>query len=239
LLPEVDVVLSCVGGDQPILGYSMVKAALDARRSRPVFFIDMGVPRNVDPRIEGLDNAYVYDMDDLQGVADANAGERRRESDRGEEIVGEEQLQFDNWLSALKAVPTIRHLRARAEMIRTNELERLSGRLGLDPEQREAVEALTRGIVNKLLHAPLAHLRNETEREAGRGTLDVARTLFALDDDAAPGAEADAALHREIEHSRLLAAGLAERGVSAGDVDAGDREDDQNAERDRSDEEGE
>jgi glutamyl-tRNA reductase len=221
----------------------MVKAALDLRRTRPIFFIDMGVPRNVDPRVEALDNAYVYDMDDLQGVADANAGERRRESDQGEEIVGQEQLQFDNWLSALKAVPTIRHLRARAEMIRTKELERLSGRLALDPEQREAVEALTRGIVNKLLHAPLAHLRNETDSEAGRGTLELARTLFALDDEAAPGAEADAELHREIERSRLLAADRPERGVAGGDLEPGDREDDQreddqNAEIDRTDEEG-
>jgi glutamyl-tRNA reductase len=239
LLPHVDVVLSCVGGDQPILGYAMVKAALDARRSRPVFFIDMGVPRNVDPRVEGLDNAYVYDMDDLQGVADANAGERRRESDQGEEIVGQEQLHFDNWLSALRAVPTIRHLRARAEMIRTKELERLSGRLDFNPEQREAVEALTRGIVNKILHAPLAHLRNETESEADRGTLELARSLFALDNEAAPGAEADAALHREIERSRLLEAGLAERRSSGGDFEVSDGEDDRDAETEQTDEEGE
>ncbi|MBW2387482.1 MAG: glutamyl-tRNA reductase [Deltaproteobacteria bacterium] len=190
LLPEADVVLSCVGGDQPILG--------------------MGVPRNVDPRVEELDNAYVYDMDDLQSVADANAGERRRESNQGEEIVGLEQLQFDNWVAALKAVPTIRHLRARAEMIRTKELERMSGRLGLNEAQREGVEALTRGIVNKLLHAPLTHLRNETESEADLGSLEAARSLFALDDEAAPGAEADAALHREMERNRLLDARLAE-----------------------------
>ncbi len=214
LLPQADVVLSCVGGDQPILGYSMVKAALDLRRSRPVFFIDMGVPRNVDPRVEALDNAYVYDMDDLQSVADANAGERRRESDQGEEIVGQEQLQFGNWLAALKAVPTIRHLRARAEMIRTKEIGRMAGRLRLDEEQREGVEALTRGIVNKILHAPLAHLRNETESEVGLGSIKLARSLFALDDEAAPGAEADAALHREMERSRLLDAGLAEPGAS-------------------------
>jgi glutamyl-tRNA reductase len=222
LLPHADMVLSCVGGDQPILGYPMVKAALDLRRSRPVFFIDMGVPRNVDPRVEALDNAYVYDMDDLQGVADANAGERRKESDQGEEIVGQEQLQFDNWMTALKAVPTIRHLRARAEMIRSKELERMSGRLGLDAEQRDGVEALTRGIVNKLLHAPVAHLRNETESESDLGSLEVARTLFALDNQDAPGAEADAPLHREMERSRLLEAGVAERRSSSSASESGE-----------------
>lgn len=227
LLSQADVVLSCVGGDQPILRYSMVKAALDARRSRPIFFIDMGVPRNIDPRVEKLDNAYVYDMDDLQSVADANAGERRRESNQGEEIVGEEQLQFDGWMAALKAVPTIRHLRARAEMIRTKELERMSGRLRLDGRQREAVEALTRAIVNKLLHAPLAHLRSESETEADLGSLEVARALFALDDHTSPGAEADAALHREMERSRLLEVRTSEGGsVEQGresEADEGDR----------------
>ena len=90
----------------------------------------------------------------------------------------------------------------------------MAGRLRLDAEQREGVEALTRGIVNKILHAPLAHLRNETESEVGLGSLKLARSLFALDDEAAPGAEADAALHREMERSRLLDAGLAEPGAS-------------------------
>ncbi len=209
LLPKADVVLCCVGGDQPLLAYGMVKRALDARRSRPVIFIDMGVPRNVDPRIETLDNAYVYDMDDLESVAEANAGERRRESDQAEVIVAQEQIQFDSWLAALKAVPTIRHLRARAELIRSDELARMSGRLRLDDQQREGVEALTRAIVNKLLHAPLSHLRNEAESGGGVESLEAARVLFALDDATAPGAAADEALRGEMERSRLAEAAQA------------------------------
>jgi len=216
LLSQADVVLSCVGGEQPMLGFSMVKAALDSRRSRPAFFIDMGVPRNVDPRVESLDNAYVYDMDDLQSVADANKGERRRESDYGEAIVTQEQLQFDSWLSALKAVPTIRHLRARAEVIRAKEVERVAGRLGFDDEQLEGVAAITRAIVNKLLHAPVAHLRNEVDGETETESLDVARALFALDDEEAPGAEADAPLREEIERARL---------ADVDDFDSDERED--------------
>jgi glutamyl-tRNA reductase len=163
----------------------------------------MGVPRNVASRVETLDNAYVYDMDDLQSVADANTNERRRESDFGEAIVTEEQIQFENWLNALEAVPTIRHLRARAEAIRERELDRMAGRLALDSDQREGVAAITRAIVNKLLHAPVAHLRNEVDGEARTESLDLARVMFALDDNEAPGAEADAALREEMEGVRL------------------------------------
>ena len=187
LLPAVDIVLTCIGGKQPILNYGMLKAALAVRRNRPIFLIDIGVPRNVDPRVEKLDNAYVYDMDDLQSVADANAGARRRESDRAEVIVAQEKLQFDAWLSGLRAVPTIRHLRARVERIRRNELQRVAARLELDESQREGVEQLTRAIVNKVLHAPLAYLRNEVEDEAGSASIETARALaeFLCEDEAA------------------------------------------------------
>ncbi len=203
LLADSDVVLSCVGGDRPPLHYELVKNALDERRSRPAFFIDLGVPRNVEARVDEIDNAYLYDMDDLQSVADANAGKRRLESEAGERIVMEEQGAFDAWLTGLRAVPTIRHLRARAEHIRESEIERMAGRLGLDANQRDGVGQLTRAIVNKLLHAPLSHLRNESEEGGDSASLEAARALFALDDEGAPGAEADAALRSEIERSRL------------------------------------
>lgn len=203
LLPDADVVLSCVGGERAPLHYDLVKRALESRRSRPAFFIDLGVPRNVEARVEEIDNAYVYDMDDLQSVANENAGERRRESENGERIVVEEQAAFDSWLTGLNAVPTIRHLRARAEYIRDSEVARMIGRLDLDPGQREGVHQLTRAIVNKLLHAPLSHLRNESEEGADARALEAARALFALDDESAPGAEADDALREEIGRSRL------------------------------------
>jgi glutamyl-tRNA reductase len=219
LLPESDVVLACVGGERPPLHYALVKRALDERRSRPAFFIDLGVPRNVDARVEGLDNAYVYDMDDLQSVADANAGERRRESDRGEHIVVEEQVAFDAWLTGLRAVPTIRHVRARAEQIRDGEVARLAGRLDLAPSQLEGVHQLTRAIVNKILHAPVAHLRNETEENGDAPVLEVVRAIFALDDEGAPGAEADAALRAEMERNRLRHARIPEDGFDPTEPD--------------------
>ena len=189
LLAQADVVLTCIAGDAPVLGVSQFAEALRARRGRPIFVIDIGVPRNVDAGVNRLDSVYLYDIDDLAGVAAANAEERRHETTLAEAIVLEEQQRFDGWLAALKAVPTIRHLRARAEAIRQGELQRSLQRLGLDEGQRQGVEALTRSIVNKLLHAPVSRLRAEAEREEGLAYLEAARVLFALDDAFVPGVQ--------------------------------------------------
>lgn len=181
LLPDSDVVLTCVGGDAPILTRERVERSLVARRGRPLFLIDIGVPRNVDPAVHELDSAYLYDLDDLQEVAAANEEERRRESERAEQIVYEEREQFEGWLVALQAVPTIRDLRDRAETIRRGEIDRFAGRLGLTGSQVETLEQLTNSIVNKLMHEPISRLRDETDREAGLVRLEEARVLFGLD----------------------------------------------------------
>lgn len=182
LLPETDVVLACVGGSGPILTRERVEAALRKRQGRPLFLIDIGVPRNIDPEIHEIDSAYLYDLDDLQEVAASNEEERRREVERAERIIVEECLHFEGWLVALQAVPTIRDLTRRAEAIRRAELDRFSARLGLDEPRRDLLEQLTRGIVNKLLHAPISRLRDETDREAGLVRLEEARVLFGLDE---------------------------------------------------------
>ena len=181
LLPDSDVVLTCVGGDAPILTRERVERSLVARRGRPLFLIDIGVPRNVDPAVHEIDSAYLYDLDDLQEVAAANEEERRRESERAERIVYEEREQFEGWLVALQAVPTIRDLRDRAETIRRGEIDRFAGRLGLTGSQVETLEQLTNSIVNKLMHEPISRLRDETDREAGLVRLEEARVLFGLD----------------------------------------------------------
>ncbi len=191
LLETSDVVLSCIGGDAPFLTSEKMRRALRARRKRPIFLIDIGVPRNIDPSVNELDNAYLYDIDDLQAVAAANEEERRRESLQGERIVFEEQERFAGWMVALRAVPTIRHLRARAESVRERELARVLSKLDLTREQRETVEAMTRAVVNKILHPPLARLGAQTDREEGLAVLEEARALFGLDDPSAPGAEID------------------------------------------------
>lgn len=183
LLREADVVLTSIGRHDALLTVPLVSAALHERTHRPLFVIDIGVPRNADPAIDELDNVYRYDLDDLGAVAHENAELRRRESDRAEGIVAEEQQRFDGWFAALRAVPTIRHLRDRLEGIRIGELERALARLNLDDPAREGVEALTRSIVNKILHAPITRLRAEAEREEGMAYLDATRALFGLDDD--------------------------------------------------------
>ncbi|MEE2663784.1 MAG: glutamyl-tRNA reductase [Myxococcota bacterium] len=183
LLAEVDVVLTSIAGEGPLIDAARVKRVL-ARRRRPLFFIDIGVPRNVDPEVDRLDNAYLYDVDDLEQVSQRNAEERRREAQRAEGIVAEEEQRFDGWLVALEAVPTIRHLRSSAEQVRVAELERTLARLGVEVSDgdREALEQMTKSIVNKLLHSPVAKLRAETDREEGIAMLEAARTLFGLDD---------------------------------------------------------
>ena len=176
------MVLTSIGGTEPILTPDLLRAALGSRRGRPIFVIDIGVPRNADPAIDRIAEVFRYDIDDLAAVAGANADERRREQVRAEAVVAEEQQRFEGWFMALRAVPTIQHLRARIEAIRTRELERALPRMALDDRGREEVEALTRAIVNKILHAPLSRLRREAEREEGMAYLEVARVLFELDE---------------------------------------------------------
>jgi glutamyl-tRNA reductase len=192
LLADADVVLTSIGGAEPWLTRPVAERALLARRHRPMFVIDIGVPRNADPAIDALGDVYRYDLDDLAGIANENADERRREQARAEVIVEAEQQRFDGWFAALRAVPTIRQLRARVEAIRAGEVEKALPRLALDDDARDAVDALTRAIVNKILHAPLSRLREEAEREEGIAHLETTRLLFALDaphDSAADAAE--------------------------------------------------
>jgi len=181
LLPEADLVITSIAAAGPVLTPALLEPALRGRRSLPLFVIDLGVPRNADPAIDRIDNVYRYDIDDLGALAEENARARQQELARAEAIVEEQKQRFDGWLAALRAVPTIRHLRERAEAIRAAEFERVAGRLALGAGDREAVEYLTRALVNKLLHEPVTQLRRAAEREEGVALLEVARLLFDLD----------------------------------------------------------
>jgi glutamyl-tRNA reductase len=191
LLATSDIVLTSIGADRPLLDVALFEDALRARRRQPIFAIDLGVPRNIDPAVNQLDDVYLYDVDDLGGVAESNAEERRRETVLAEAIVQQEVERWSGWLSALQAVPTIRRLRSRAESIRQSEVDKAIAKLGLDETQQRGVEALTRAVVNKVLHAPVSRLREQAEREGGLAYLEAAKVLFALDDPSAPGAESD------------------------------------------------
>ena len=197
ILAESDIVLSCIGSTEFILDAARVSTIMSHRRRRPIFLIDMGVPRNIDPDVDSLENVYLYDIDDLQQVAQSNEAERQRESQDAERIVLEEQERFVGWMVALQSVPTIQHLRARAESIRFSELERALSRMNLSDADRENIDGLTRSIVNKLLHPPLSRLKAQTDREEGLAVLEEARALFALDDASAPGSEIDSVYRGE------------------------------------------
>ena len=183
--------LTCIGRDKPIITRDLVATARQKHRDQPLFVIDIGVPRNADPEINGLDNVYLYDIDDLASVSSENAELRRHETVRAEALVNEEQQRFDGWFAALRAVPTIKHLRSHAEAIRQSELTKTLARLDLASADSDRVDALTRSIVNKILHAPLTRLRQEAEREEGMAYLETARMLFGLDEasDAPPAAK--------------------------------------------------
>ncbi len=191
LLAEADVVLTSVAVAEPILGVELAREVLARRRGRPVVVIDLGVPRNVAPEVGEIDNVYLYDVDDLQGIASQNAEERQREVARAGRIVSAECQRFEGWLGALEALPTIRDLSARAEALRHAEFERSVARLDLDEEQRAGLETMTRSLVSKLLHHPLTRLRKESDRAEGLALRGAARVLFGLDEPEA-GADSEA-----------------------------------------------
>lgn len=186
LVERSDVVLTCIASHRPILTRALIGKS---RRRGPLFVIDIGVPRNVDPSIEELDDVYLYDIDDLSSVAEENSEKRRRETADAEAIVAEECGRFDGWVAALRAVPTIRELRENAELLREAEVERALRRPEFAAASPEALEQLTRAIVNKILHAPVSRLRREAELEGDASCLEAARVLFALDDDASRAEE--------------------------------------------------
>ncbi|MHC1744686.1 MAG: glutamyl-tRNA reductase [Syntrophobacteraceae bacterium] len=187
-LTNVDIVLTSTGSPEPILKYQDVKSRMRGRRNRSLFFIDIAVPRDVEPRVNEIDNVYLYDIDDLKGIVDLNREERRKEAERAEHIIGEETLKFQNWLMTLDIVPTIIALRSKAENIRRNELQRTMAHLPeLDEKDRKAIEVLTESIVRKLLHDPILFLKKKAQRESRQQFVDAAQQLFNLADSSDDG----------------------------------------------------
>ncbi|HEY8368537.1 MAG TPA: glutamyl-tRNA reductase [Thermodesulfobacteriota bacterium] len=190
---EADIVVASTGSPTPIVHAGMVADLMRARRQKPLFFIDIAVPRNVDPRVHDLTNVYLYDIDDLKAVVEEGRSHRQREAGRAERIVEEEVEAFVRGVRTREVVPTIVALRRRFEAIRRAELARMAAALrDLTPEQRKAVERLTEGMLGKLLHAPTATLKRLAEEAEGSLYADALATLFELDraTDAPRGREA-------------------------------------------------
>ena len=180
-LKLADIVIGSAGATDHLVGPAVVQDVLRARKQRPMFFVDLAVPRNFDPAINELDNVYVYDMDDLARTSADNADEREREAVRAEAIVEDEVERFSRWLGGLEVVPTIVALRDKIEAIRRSELEKaLASLQDQAPRHRALLDALTSSIVNKILHAPLASLKREGAPDEPDLAASV-RRLFALD----------------------------------------------------------
>jgi glutamyl-tRNA reductase len=190
-LAEADIVICSTGANRYVLTPAMAREALELRRNRPAFFIDISVPRNIDPAVGQIPNLFVFDIDDLEAVVASNIREREREAERAELIVESEVMQFQQSLRALSIGPTLGALRRKFQDVARDELARHRQRLGqLTPEQERAIEALLRSTVNKISHPIIHHLRRSYdtgEDEAMRAW----REVFSLEEADAEGQESE------------------------------------------------
>ncbi len=178
-MTQSDIVLCSTGAPHYLIGPQEVSKVIAARQNRPIFFIDISVPRNIDPAINHLDNVFLYDIDDLKLSVETNLRSREAEALKAEEIITEEVEQITRWFKSLDAVPMIVALKEMAEEIRVREIKRTLDRLGtITPEQREAIDGLTLSIVNKLLHGPLTTLKEEAHGNNGNLLLEATQKLF-------------------------------------------------------------
>src|SRR6267378_3819245 len=180
-LAAVDIVITSTGAPEPVIRRELVQRVMHGRRGRPLFFIDIAVPRDVEGTVDSLDDVYCYDIDDLKQVVDANIRERVREAHRAEILVEREVAKFLAKLGDVEVIPTIVSLRERLEAIRSGEVKRTLARLpGATRETREAIEAMSTAIVNKILHAPITKLRESSRAGSPRSWLALVHELFGL-----------------------------------------------------------
>ncbi len=176
-IAAADVVVSSTSSR----GFVVAPQHVRPRKGRPLFLIDLAVPRDLDPAIHELEDCYLYDIDDLQAVVAESLAGRRREAERGEGLVAAEAERFRAWQASLDVVPAIASLRARAEEIRAAELEKLGRRLSDD--ERAAVESATAQIVNKLLHLPIVRMKEAAVTADGVIYAETVRHLFGLSEE--------------------------------------------------------
>ena len=180
-MASVDIVIASTAAPEPIIRVADVEQALHARRARPLFLIDIAVPRNVEPGVNDLDNAFCYDIDDLRSVVESNLRQRQHEAQRAEALVTREVERFAARRRDLEVVPTIVSLRDKLEAIRRAELEKALGRLtDANEETRRVMEALSQSIVNKILHAPVVKLKDSSRAGHGHRWTELISELFGL-----------------------------------------------------------
>jgi len=182
-LKQVDIIISSTGSPDYVVTRNHVKGIARGRRNRPLFFIDIAVPRDIDPEINRLPNSYVYDIDDLQGIVDENVKDRNKEAIKAERIVDESVISFRHWCENLEVTPTIVELRKKVEAIAKGELEKtLNAVKHLSANDLKTISRMTDAVVNKILHDPTMLLKSGGQHQDKTVYLDVTRKLFKLDE---------------------------------------------------------
>jgi glutamyl-tRNA reductase len=181
-LAEADIVICSTGAPYYVINSDMVENAVGLRKNRPIFLVDISVPRNIDPKINTLGNVFLYDIDDLQAVVEANLKERQKEAEKAELIISEEVETMDRWLKSLNVVPTIIAIREKVEAIRKAEVDKTISKWQreLSKEEVAAIENLSQNIINKILHFPLSALKAEAHLSGGSEVIETTRKLFDL-----------------------------------------------------------
>jgi len=181
VLPEVDIIIASSGAPHYILNREDMQRVIGLRRNRPMFLIDIAVPRNIDPAVNEIDGVFLYDVDDLSGVVNANIQERARKAEQAEAIVREE---VDKTLARIRmeaVTPTIVSLQEQLEEIRTAEVMRTLRRMpGLTLEQQQQIETMTKAIINKVAHGPISELRRNANHPDASQAIEWIRKVFHL-----------------------------------------------------------
>jgi glutamyl-tRNA reductase len=189
---EADIIISSTASPHHLVQYADVAGMIKARRNRSMFFIDIAVPRDIDPRVNTIENVYLYDIDDLQAVAESNIRDRKKEAERAEAIVENEVARFCQWYGSLEVIPTVRLLKEKLEAIRQRELEKAYSVLSSPSDKdRRVLDALTSAILKKILHDPITVLKRADQDSSGVILVDAVRRLFGLEEAGPSGKDED------------------------------------------------
>ena len=181
-LELTDIIISSTGSPDFVITADLVKGVTRKRRNRPIFFIDIAVPRDIDPRVNRLSNSYVYDIDDLQGVVDDNLEDRQQEAIKGERIIDEAVISFRRWYDSLEVVPTIIALRNKMESIAAGEIKKTLQSNEIPAGSVSAIQKMADSLINKILHDPTIFLKKDGMVEDKSHYIDTIRRLFKLDE---------------------------------------------------------
>lgn len=182
-LLSADIVISSTGANSYVVGKEQLKPIMKKRKNRPLFMIDIAVPRDLDPSIHDLENVYLYDIDDLEGIVASNLAERSKEAERLEEMIGEEIIAFTTWFQTLGVVPLISALREKAFAIHGEAMHKIENKLpDLTERELHVIRKHTKGIINQLLHVPVVRLKELVVEKDGEEVLNLFSTIFALEE---------------------------------------------------------